>query len=142
MIGTWVAGACAVALSLGAGYRMLTRRLIVVTVRGLSMLPTYNPGDRVLVRRGTEPARGEVVVVESPAAMRSSGDTGDRWLIKRAVAVAGDRVDEESRAGVRGEIVPPGMLFLLGDNRKLSMDSRQIGYFSTRQLLGTVWFRL
>ncbi|MGW2053171.1 S26 family signal peptidase [Streptomyces sp. NPDC001840] len=121
---------------------MLTRRLIVVTVRGLSMLPTYNPGDRVLVRRGTEPARGEVVVVESPAAMRSSGDTGDRWLIKRAVAVAGDRVDEESRAGVRGEIVPPGMLFLLGDNRKLSMDSRQIGYFSTRQLLGTVWFRL
>lgn len=143
MATVWLIGVCSGALALAATcHRLLTRRLIVVSIHGLSMLPTYSPGDRVLVRRGTKPGRGEVVVVEPPNDGWPPGVPVPPWLIKRVAAVPGDRVAGRGYSDTEGGTVPAGMLFLLGDNAKLSMDSRQMGLFSTRQLLGTVVCKL
>jgi signal peptidase I len=65
----------------------------------------------------------------------------DWWLIKRAVAVAGDPVPAEvaSARGIAfGTPVPPGALVVLGDNRGASSDSRIFGYVTDGDLLGVV----
>ncbi|MGY5135839.1 signal peptidase I [Streptomyces nigrescens] len=83
---------------------LLGHRLVVVTVRGVSMAPAYRDGDRVLVRRTARPTRGQVLVVERPAvhtqwpsgplpAGAGARAVGRRqWLIKRLAALPGDPV--------------------------------------------------
>ncbi|MEW2067586.1 signal peptidase I [Streptomyces sp. NPDC007346] len=114
-----------------------------------SMSPTVNAGDRVLAERvdGADVRRGDVVVF-------TDSDWGDTPMIKRVVGVGGDTVaccDEEGRltvggapveepyidrglaaAGTRAPAspqdfsaeVPEGQIFLLGDERSTSLDSR------------------
>ncbi|MFI9614223.1 signal peptidase I [Streptomyces sp. NPDC052023] len=111
------------------------------TVPTSSMTPTIDPGDRVLAQRvdGAEVRRGDVVVFKDAT-------WGDAPLIKRVVAVGGDRVaccrdgkltvndkaieepylsSEDKRAVDMNfsVTVPGGRLFLLGDERHGSLDS-------------------
>ncbi|WP_269859008.1 signal peptidase I [Streptomyces sp. RPT161] len=110
------------------------------TVPTDSMQPTVNPGDRVLAQRihGDQVHRGDVVVFNDPL-------WGNEPMVKRVVAVGGDRIaccDKQGRLTVNGQpvdepyllqrgqapipatTVPRGQLFMLGDNRQVSMDSR------------------
>src|SRR6266704_397704 len=87
-------------LACGIGVVLARRRLVVVRIRGMSMAPTFHPGDRVLVRRilGGRLRRGQVVVLETPLAKGDWRTTslpepdGAPWLLKRVVAVPGDPV--------------------------------------------------
>ena len=130
----------------------------VVAVEGDSMLPTLETRDRLLLTAfGETYERGDIVVVD-----RYTDDP----LIKRVIAVAGDMVeiDTEYRLYVNGVLqqedyiqgytvrrdmtgpvrVPAGHLFVLGDNRTVSKDSRmaEIGMVSCKDVVGKVLFRI
>jgi signal peptidase I len=141
--------------------------LVVASVVGLlpvqimrvgsdSMSPTIAAGDLVLLDRGNGAVeRMDVVVVDRP-------DT-DVLLVKRAVALEGDEVSiEDGVLVVNGAdvceptidparldgvwfgpvTVPQGRLFLLGDDRDSSIDSRAFGTVSADDVTGVVSNRL
>jgi signal peptidase I len=112
------------------------RRYAAVTVSGLSMQPTLQDGDRVLVRR-VPPARLRVgdVVVARPG---QPGSSADHWLVKRIAALPGDPVPKSVSGRVSRGSVPAGGLILLGDNAAVSWDSRTLGLFDVGSLLGRV----
>ena len=123
-----------------------------------SMEPTLRPGDQVLVEKLSyrlgAPHRGDLAVFAEP---------GDGTLVlKRVVALAGDRVGiEDGALVVDGDpvrepfvdqsrvdseyfgpvVVPAGRLFVLGDNRAESSDSRNYGTVAERDLIGRVLVR-
>ncbi|RFU37562.1 hypothetical protein DZF91_32210 [Actinomadura logoneensis] len=146
------------------------RRLVVVTVEGWSMAPTFGDGDRVLVRRRSlaDVRPGDVVVLEPPetpdhlsrppgppAPARGSGaptepdrrDGPDRPEELDGTDWNVKRVvalpGDPIPPGVPGEggPVPPGRLVVLGDNPD-SVDSRQRGLYAGDRLLGVVLRRL
>ena len=126
------------------------------TISGPSMLPTLQDHDYVLTTKGLpDPKRGDIVIVD----VVFKGKL-ERW-IKRIVALPGDTVDVAGdRITVNGKpeafqhrilsrpaagpiehlIVPAGRVFLSGDNRPVSEDSRFVGTLSESALLGRVIF--
>ncbi len=131
-----------------AASSLLARRFVQVTVRGPSMLPTYEDGDRLLVRRTHAIRSGDVVVIDQPrfeVSRKGPGDhvpewkNGHGWMIKRAVAVPGERIPRAEIPELEmlpGDRVPEGMLVVLGDNREESFDSRHLGFVSLEKVLG------
>jgi signal peptidase I len=125
-----------------------------------SMTPTVAPGDHLLLdkRHPADVAVGDVVVVHDPLADGSA----DSLIVKRVIAVGGDSVGFEDGILVRNgrpvtepytadfldgvyygpDVVPPGMLYLLGDNRLDSVDSRQFGPVPLVAVVGRIDARL
>jgi signal peptidase I len=113
-----------------------------VVVSGESMLPTFKNGDHVLVCSAywlVGPVKPkDIVVIESPE------DGG--YIIKRVYKVGGEVVDwyniPRSWSLKQGEFkVPDGMIYLLGDNREVSEDSRVFGPVEESRVLGKVVLR-
>ena len=126
-----------------------------MVVQGPSMQPNLYYDQRVMVEKITYrffhgPRRGDVVIVDVPGE--------DEPLIKRVVALSGEMV--EVRGGqvwINGELleehwttqqggpnysstlVPPLHVFVLGDNRGSSRDSRSFGSVSVDRLVGRAW---
>ncbi|MDR3179235.1 MAG: signal peptidase I [Oscillospiraceae bacterium] len=131
-----------------------------VTVSGDSMLPTLKNEDRVILAKYvvTSPRVGDIVVVTN------SGIPGHDNLIKRIIAVGGQKVKVDPKKGevyVDGILekatytkeptktiedmipdqeitVPLGCFFVMGDNRNHSTDSRSkiIGCVERKKVLG------
>ncbi|MBB5873661.1 signal peptidase I [Allocatelliglobosispora scoriae] len=120
----------------------LRRRALLVTVDGLSMEPTLLHGQRVLVwrtrRRLVRVGRLAVLAPPESAARRRP------LLVKRLVALPGEPVPDEFAAapGLLDGRVPADGLFVVGDNRAGSSDSRDLGPFPLAGLVGVVWFRV
>ncbi len=135
----------------------------VVTVNGVSMEPTLEGGDRLIISNlFYTPAAGDIVVL--------SDETGlDEALIKRIIALPGqtvdinengevlvdgkvlsepyiaERIDENHRGDMTYPLtVPEDSVFVMGDNRNHSTDSRdsQVGLVDEGEILGRVIFRL
>lgn len=125
----------------------------VFLVQGESMLPTLEDRQRLIVSKVQyyyrEPVLGEVVVFEA---------TDERDFIKRVIGVAGDEVwiDHDGNVYINDEmipepyvlenarnpfgpvVVPEETIFVLGDNRNNSMDSRHhsVEFVSLEKLKG------
>lgn len=125
-----------------------------------SMAPTLQPGAQAFASRLAywfgSPHRGDIVVLRSP-------QQDDLLLVKRVVGLPGQRV--EVRDGVLivdrvrqresyvdyetvdstffGPVtVPPDHVFVMGDNRANSVDSRMFGAVRESDLLGKVFAHL
>ncbi|MFC5831455.1 S26 family signal peptidase [Nonomuraea insulae] len=131
-------------LLLAAGALWLRRRYAVITVRGESMIPTYHPGERLLLRRHTLVRTGQCVVFADYRSVTSPGHP-EGWILKRVIAVAGDPVPRDRAPALEQvfeEHVPPGQMVVLGDNTDQSTDSRQLGYIACDRVFGIVSRRL
>lgn len=129
-----------------------------------SMLPTLEVDDRVLVNKLSydlhDVNRGDVVVFERPP---SETDSTVKDLIKRVIALPGETV--ESREGhvyidgqlldepylpsgstttpaVERQTVPAGHVFVMGDNRADSRDSRFFGPIDEDLIVGRAFVRV
>ena len=134
----------------------------VVMVDGSSMNPTLLHGDRLVISKiGADYQPGDVVVFVAPEFM-------DEPLVKRVIATEGQLVEIDFNRGkvyVDGVLqdepyiaeptedeqdydgpieVPEGCVFVMGDNRNHSTDSRtnKIGCVDTRYILGEAYFVL
>ena len=134
-------------------------------VSGDSMLPTIHENDYLIINKIGykigEPKNGDVIVFKSDLE-KNDGTTKD--LVKRIIGVAGDKVvikdgkvylndkllDETylsegmDTTGDVDIVVPEGKLFVLGDNREVSLDSRyeQVGLVDVNDVEGKVLVRL
>lgn len=123
-------------------------------VRGSSMRPNIQDGDRLLVDRVsysvTQIDRFDVVILESPNdaqvdyVKRIIGLPGDRIVIRDGrVFVNGRRIEEPfdsylDRAATSSYVVPEKSYFVMGDNRPVSSDSREGWYVAQDHIKGRV----
>ncbi|NIK75531.1 signal peptidase I [Paenibacillus castaneae] len=128
-------------------------------VQNVSMQNTLIAGQRLIEDKWSyhfnEPQHGDIVIIKGPES--------ELRLIKRVVAVPGDVIDmrdgevylngkKSEEHYVKGQTfagsvempftVQPGQLFVMGDNREHSMDSREIGPIARSSIEGKAVFRL
>ena len=140
-------------------------------IDGASMLDTFRAGEYIVVSRFSywyaDPQRGEIVVFVPPSSTPGSmldgmlGRAGETDFIKRVIGVPGDTVQvRDGQMFVNGTpLVEPYLpepmldfggrfwevaadqLFVLGDNRNYSKDSRdpEVGLVSRAHIVGKVW---
>ncbi len=133
-------------------------------VKGASMEPTFDSGDYILTSRVTyklrNPQRGDVIVFKAPM-------NPDIEYIKRVIGLPGDRIRiHDTNVYVNDQLihepyisaptnlwedgyikdnetmtVPDGDLWVMGDNRPRSSDSREFGPITISSIIGQVFFR-
>lgn len=123
-------------------------------VDGPSMAPTLHDTDHVLITHGLkDPKRGDIVVT------RVVEPEGPTKLVKRIIGLPGDTVEIRDDVAIvngvaepkRGQVttleyslsqpairVPAGSIYVMGDNRAVSSDSRDIGPVPESGVVGKV----
>jgi len=134
-----------------------------IGVDGRSMIQTLRHNDRVVISNFLySPENGDIIVFQSPST------EFEFPLVKRVIAIAGQTVNIDFENGdvyiddivisepyinaltasrydfIEPVTVPDGYVFVLGDNRNSSTDSRdnKVGLVDTRYILGKVLFVL
>ena len=131
----------------------------VIDVDGHSMEPTLIDSDKVVVTNlFYTPHDGDVVVI-------SHGEEYEKPLVKRVIATAGQTLKIDFEKGeiyvdgvllhedytqgetIQGnteipEVIPQGKVFVLGDHRDVSLDSRyhQVGLIDVEDIIGKAQF--
>ena len=131
--------------------------LPVLQIYGTSMSPTMNEGDIMVSVKGTKFETGEVVAFYY----------NNKILVKRVIANAGEwvNIDQDGNVFVNNKMldepyiaqkafgetnielpyqVPEGKIFVMGDNRSVSIDSRNtsIGCVADEQIVGKIVYRV
>lgn len=125
-----------------------------------SMEPNFIEGQFILVNKLAytlgEPSRGDVLVFHNPG-------NNEEDYIKRLIALPGDTIEiKEQKVYINDqlldepfitntilpgrvhppEIIQPGNVFVMGDNRPNSQDSRAFGQLSQELVVGKAWLRV
>jgi signal peptidase I len=136
---------------------VVTLWMPVLQVYGTSMTPTLEDGNIVVLQKGSDYQTGDVIAFYY----------NNKILIKRVIASSGDWVDiaDDGTVSVNGQVldepyvsekalgecdlefpyqIPDERVFVLGDHRSVSVDSRssQIGCVSQEQIVGRLLFRV
>lgn len=152
--------AIAIALSYGIRAFIAEPRFIP----SLSMFPTFDIGDRLIAEKLTykfvrPPVAGDVIIFYPVAGVGQKSVFGDDVFIKRIVAVEGDTVEvkngtlfvndvprtepfinEQPLYNLKKLVVPPGDVFVMGDNRNNSYDSHLWGPLPEENIIGRACF--
>ena len=141
---------------------IITFLLTMVIVDGNSMQHTLESGDKIIVTKmAYTPKDGDIVVVGK------SEEGYSKPIVKRVIATPGQTLEidfENQKVIVDGkvldepyvssetipgtaeipEVIPDGYVFVMGDNRYISMDSRynEIGLVNVNDIVGKVTFVL
>jgi signal peptidase I len=133
-------------------------------VKGSSMMNTLHDGDQLIVYKFLylykKPQKGDVVVAWIPPEKRVN--MSEKLYIKRIVATEGDTVEVKDKtvflngkpldepnvikeggiyAGLEETKIPEGYVFVMGDNRVNSQDSRELGALPLKDIKGKAVFR-
>ena len=126
-------------------------------VQGFSMEPSLSTGERLVIDKLTyefyEPVRGDIIVIEIP--------DSEIPLIKRVIALPGETVEirqnqvfvngqlliepyltDISQANYGPNVVPHEHVFVMGDNRPVSRDSRTFGPVDMYRIVGKARLRI
>ncbi len=145
----------------------------IATIEGTSMLDTLKENDRVVISNiAYTPKNGDIVIISRNTNNEPLEENFDNQpIIKRIIATEGQKVDIDFEKGIvyvddkkldepyiktpttqKDDIdfpvfVPEGCVFVLGDNRGISLDSRSsrigdMGMIDERYILGKVLFRI
>tara|TARA_Y100001933_G_C18901483_1_gene522730 strand:+ start:321 stop:842 length:522 start_codon:yes stop_codon:yes gene_type:complete len=150
-----------IALIVGLVLTVIVRPILV---KGHSMEPTLGDNNYLLIEQVSyqmgHPNSGDIIVFKSDL---FSNDGSQRDLIKRVIGRSGDHVEihdgqvflnekrldekylkERWTGGTIDLFVPPDCVFVMGDNRNNSMDSRstEVGLVHEKQIRGRVLIRL
>jgi len=133
-------------------------------VKGASMEPTFASGDYIMTSKITykfrQPERGDVIVFKSPKnpdieyIKRIIGLPGDKINIKNSQVYVNDKLITENYISDATNLwdggyakegvpitVPENYLFVMGDNRPRSSDSREFGPVAVDSIIGHVFYR-
>ncbi|AYC29222.1 signal peptidase I [Paenisporosarcina cavernae] len=155
------------ALLIAFGLAFLIRYFLFtpIVVDGESMMPTLEDGDRMIVNKIGynigEPNRFDIIVFHAPEKKdyikRVIGLPGDHIEYKNdQLYINGEAIDEPYLDPYKSQIsegtltedftleeiiqmdkVPEGHIFVMGDNRRYSKDSRHIGVVSIDEVIGS-----